>query len=298
VLWPAWSRSWPSADEHTHVLEACGTKRSISSVEISLPGDDVSAITELSRALRGSTRNHSVPGNSGTVAGAGSQFGRCSIGGVYSRNCKNVPNFQVGQARVRVHDAPKLEGMYGLVELDIHADTVCLGHNFRVIAQTDRVCEVSPYHPDYPPITGMPIMQAATAYDDPDSGETVILIVNQGIYLGEALENSILNPNQLRAYGIIVDDIHKHLAPDPNKATHSMRMQGDDFRIPLLMDGVISAFHSRPPTSKKLETCHWIVLTSKKEWNTNSNKFADGCESAIPLSYQAQTILLTHQTAR
>jgi len=47
-------------------------------------------------------------------------------------------------------------------------------------------------------------MLATTAYDDPDSGEMVILIVNQGIYLGETLENSLLSPNQLRAYGIIV----------------------------------------------------------------------------------------------
>jgi hypothetical protein len=90
------------------------------------------------------------------VAGAGSQFGRRSIGGIYSRNYKNVPNFQVNQARVRVHDAPNLEGMYGLVELDTHADMACLGHYFWVIAQTDRVCKVSPYNPDYLPITDMP----------------------------------------------------------------------------------------------------------------------------------------------
>jgi len=207
------------------------------------------AIIEPTRALRGSTGNHSIPGNNGTVACAGSQFGRRSIGGVYSCNYKNVPNFQVSQARVRVHDAPNLEGMYGLVELDTLADMACLGRNFRVIPQTDRVCEVSPYHPDYPPITDMPIVQAATAYDD-----------------------------------LIVDDIPKHLAPGPNKVTHFIRTQDDDFRIPLLMHGVISAFHSRDPTSKELETCCWTVLTSKKEWNPNSNEFAEREEEWVQIS--------------
>jgi hypothetical protein len=127
-------------------------------------------------------------------------------------------------------------------------------------------------------------MLATTAYDDPDSGEMVILIVNQGIYLGETLENSLLSPNQLRAYGIIVDDIPKHLAPDPNKATQSIRTQDDDFRIPLIMHGVISAFHSRHPTSKELETCHWIVLTSEKEWTPNSNEFAEREEEWVQIS--------------
>jgi hypothetical protein len=45
-----------SADQRTRVLEARGTKRSISGVETSLPGDDISAITEPTRALRGSTQ--------------------------------------------------------------------------------------------------------------------------------------------------------------------------------------------------------------------------------------------------
>jgi hypothetical protein len=33
------------------------------------------------------------------------------------------------------------------IELDSHADTTCAGANCRVIAYTDKVCSISPYHP-------------------------------------------------------------------------------------------------------------------------------------------------------
>jgi hypothetical protein len=42
-----------------------------------------------------------------------------------------------------------------------------------VISHTDKVCEVFPYHPRYKSIQEALIVQAAMAYDDPDSGETL-----------------------------------------------------------------------------------------------------------------------------
>ncbi len=169
-----------------------------------------------------------VLSTSGSTSGAGSQFGSRSIGGIYSRRHHRVPNMQVNQTRMWGLNSSNLEGTYGLTEMDSHADTACLGKNFRVIAHTDRVCKVFPYHPDYPPMSDVPIVQVATDYDDPESGETFVLVVNQGLHLGEALENSLFLPNQLRAYGVVVDDIPKHLAPDPNKATHSIWVPNDD----------------------------------------------------------------------
>lgn len=94
-------------------------------------------------------------------------------------------------------------------------------------------------------MSDVPIVQAATAYDDPDSGEMFMLIVNQGLYLGEKLENTLLNPNQLRAFDVAVDDIPKHLAPDPERATHSIWIPNKGLRIPLSLHGIVSAFHSR-----------------------------------------------------
>lgn len=163
-----------STDECTQVLEARGTKRSINGVEITLQRDDnASGITEPTRATQGNADNAAISGSSGGISGAGSQFGRRSIGGIHSRRHHRVPNMRISQTRMWRLNSSNLEGTYRLTELNSHADTACLGKNFRVIAHTDRVCKVSPHHPDYPPMSDV---QAATACDDPESGETFLLI--------------------------------------------------------------------------------------------------------------------------
>ena len=67
----------------------------------------------------------------------------------------------------------------------------------------------------------VPIVTAGMAYDDPESGETFILILSQALYLGEQMKNTLLCPNLLCTNDVIVDDIPKHLAPDPTMAAHS-----------------------------------------------------------------------------
>ena len=45
---------------------------------------------------------------------------------------------------------------------------------------------------------GIKIASAVTAYDNEDTGETVIINVNQGLYFGERLDESLINLNQGR----------------------------------------------------------------------------------------------------
>ena len=120
-----------------------------------------------------------------------------------------------------------------MMELDSHADTCTLGANFRVVAYTEKVCNVQPYHPDYQAQLDIPIVQAATVYTDPDTGESFILIINQGLYMGDSLPASLISPFQLRSYGIIVDDCPKHLSPNPSPSSHSIYIPNMDLRIPL-----------------------------------------------------------------
>jgi hypothetical protein len=83
------------------------------------------------------------------------------------------------------------------IELGYHADTCTLGTNYKVISYTDKDFNVSPYHPDYPAIDGIPILQAAIANTDSDTSETFILVVNQGLYMCDMLDASFFNPNRL-----------------------------------------------------------------------------------------------------
>ena len=41
----------------------------------------------------------------------------------------------------------------------------------------------------------VPIVTGATAYDDPITGETFILLFHESLYYGKKLDHSLINPN-------------------------------------------------------------------------------------------------------
>ena len=133
-------------------------------------------------------------------------------------------------------------------EIDNHADTTCFGKNFRVIQLTSEVCTVSPYLSEYESLSDIPICTAATAVDL-DSGETIILEFGQGLWFGERMEHSLINPNQCRSFGIRVCD-------DPTDGNRKLGMElSDDYVVPFTMRGTTCNFLSRSPTLSELETC-------------------------------------------
>ena len=67
------------------------------------------------------------------------------------------------------------------IELDTHADSMVVGANCCIMHYTGRVCNVSPYRDDYSPIKNVPIVQAATAYQSPYTGQVYILIFNEAL---------------------------------------------------------------------------------------------------------------------
>ena len=90
-------------------------------------------------------------------------------------------------------------------ELDSHADTCALGSNFIILHYTGRVCDVAPYNSQaYEPQRNIPIVTAATAYTNQETGEVSIIVINEALWFGENLTNSLINPNQLRYTGVKV----------------------------------------------------------------------------------------------
>jgi hypothetical protein len=160
------------------------------------------------------------------------------------------------------------------MELDSHADTTCAGANCVVLEFTQQVVDVTPYDKNkYEPEVNIPIVRAVTAYTD-NSGNTYVLILNQALYLPD-LDHSLLNPNQMRMNGVIVDDCPKHLSDPSRPSTHSIYFPDLDIRIPLELGGVISRICTRHPTNDELEHCLWLHLTSDLEWDPHSSSFAD-----------------------
>jgi hypothetical protein len=259
-----------SQEERSQILEARSTtseaRRQIGAVEVVGGNNDdmLSAITTPLTVAQGSA---TIGGN------AGNQFGQRSRSLGMIRSSGRHPSTRTSNQSALQSNSPR--EFHGFIELDSHADTCTVGANFKVTAYTEKTCSVTPYHPKYKSMQDVPIVQAATAYTDPDSGETYMLIVNQALYIGDDLPATLINPNQLRSHGIIVDDCPKHLAPDPAKATHSIFVPQHNLSIPLQMKGVLSCFPTRYPTTQELESCIWVEMTSDKEWDPHSEEFAE-----------------------
>lgn len=149
--------------------------------------------------------------------------------------------------------------MYGDNECDTNADTCCLGTNFIVLSYTSRTADVYPYDKSYQPITNVPIVSGATAYDDIKTGTTYVLVINEGLYYGPKLGHSLINPNQIRQNGI-------HFWDNPYDTSHDLSIETDIVTVPLYTKGTKVYFKTRTPTKHELERCLRVHLTSTHFW--------------------------------
>ena len=178
----------------------------------------VSAVTDYHTQAPSSTNQGT--NNQTHIGSAGSQFGRRRLNAI-SSGMRRTTDRSINAAHSSTRTNAIEQNKTGFAELDTHADTSCVGADCCILSVTDQVCQVLPYHQDYQPFDEVPIVQAATAYDDPNTGITYILIINQALQIPH-LETTLLNPNQMRAHGLIVDDIPKHLLPNPTELSHSI----------------------------------------------------------------------------
>ena len=94
----------------------------------------------------------------------------------------------------------------GINECDTDAGTCCLCRNFTVYKYTRRTADIYTYDKSHTPATNVPIVTGATAYNDPTSGNTFILLFNEALFYGNKMDHSLFNPNQMRKFGIPVWD--------------------------------------------------------------------------------------------
>ena len=127
-----------------------------------------------------------------------------SIASIHSTARRNISGFQDGKRKVSAQGQGSV--VYIIMDLDSHADTIVCGSNCIFIHFMGKECDVAPYTAAYNRIKVVPIVQAAIAYSYPETGETTILILNKAIWIGETMDNTLVNPNQFRAYGMTVQD--------------------------------------------------------------------------------------------
>ena len=137
------------------------------------------------------------------------------------------------------------------LELDSHADTCVLGRDALIILDYQRPVTVVGYDESlgtktYATVSGV------VAYDDPQSGRTLHLIIHQAIHIPH-LDHHLLCPMQCRVNDVIVNDLPKFLASDPTDQTHALTINDPDnplqpVILPLILIGVTLLLYVRPVT--------------------------------------------------
>jgi hypothetical protein len=197
--------------------------------------------------------------------------------GAYSNNAKRQRNSSVGQVKSGTRSIGAVSrtssnysnitpGTVSQLEFDTHADTCCFGANFTFYF-TEHTCEVTPFLESYSPMQNIPVVSAATAYDDPDTGETVILEFHQGLWFGNAMPHSLINPNQCQHYGIVICDNPY----DPDR-TLSLRDPVSETDIPLVYQGNIVSLMTRAPTIEEISdrSLRHVTMSSQELWDPSS----------------------------
>ena len=158
----------------------------------------------------------------------------------------------------------------GHIELDSHADTIVLGANCVVLSHTGQTCEVMPYSDTYKAITDVLVVTGATLWTSPHDGDEYILIFNEALWMGDTLQHTLVNPNQLRAYGTTVQDNPFSPLPlsfDPTNGPV----------IPLTMMGTIIYCTTRAPSVHELSSLPHIILSSSATWDPHNVVFPSNC---------------------
>ena len=158
----------------------------------------------------------------------------------------------------------------GRIELDSHADTIVLGANCVVLSHTGQTCEVMPYSDTYKAITDVPVVTGATLWTSPHDGDEYILIFNEALWMGDTLQHTLVNPNQLRAYGTTVQD-------NPFASSPLIFDPPNGPVIPLTTMGTIIYCTTRAPSDHELSSLPHITLSSTATWDPHNVVFPSNC---------------------
>ena len=87
-----------------------------------------------------------------------------------------------------------------------------------------------------------------------DSGKVVILEFEQGLWFGNTMEKSLINPNQCQKFGI-------QICNDPTDPHRKLVIEAsEDLLIPTTMEGSTCGIITHPPTDNNLHECQNINL--------------------------------------
>ena len=161
-------------------------------------------------------------------------------------------------------------------ELDTHAHTCCVGSECEILHITGKA-DVTEFLETLGKVKEAPIVTAAMAYDDNDSGDTHILVFHQVLHF-PSMTKHLLNPFQLHEAGVnIQDTCPQHLKIDGrSNNSHRITTYNKQLTIPLHLNGIFSSFTVRKPTKHELDIdLHFHIMTNDSpQWEPNDEWYA------------------------
>ena len=100
----------------------------------------------------------------------------------------------------------------------------------------------------------------------------ILPVFYEALWMGDKLDHMLVNPNQLRAYGVNVQD-------NPFMST-SLAISDQDHIISLYSKGTIICGDTRSPMEQELGTLPRMVMTSPHDWDPH-NIFFPSCSCQV-----------------
>ena len=148
---------------------------------------------------------------------------------------------------------------------DSFADTCCSGRHARVESFVDgKTVSANAFTKLVPTLRDLPIANVIFAHDG-DDGVVYLFRVNNSIYLGDGMEDSLLCPNQCRENGIEIDTRPKQYCSAQTAQT--MYVPELDKSFPISHHGPLPYLQVRYPTSEEMLQCDIVDLTLDSDWD-------------------------------
>lgn len=153
--------------------------------------------------------------------------------------------------------------------IDSWADTCCAGHHAHVLeVLKGKSVTTSGFSSDLGSLTDLSIANVTYAYDT-YMGETLILVIDNTIYLGNNMTDSLANPIQCMDNNVQTDLRPRFYYPSEATA-QSIYFSHDNITIPIEYKGPLPFITVRRPSQQELNSCTHVTLTSKYDWDPYS----------------------------
>jgi hypothetical protein len=104
-------------------------------------------------------------------------------------------------------------------------------------------------------MTNLTIVSVATAYGNVVTGETLILVFNEGIDMCAHMDDTLTNPKQYC------------ITESRSATTLSIRTGKFDIRVLLTMFDSFAAVETRLPSWEEVQNCKNLVMPSNSPWH-------------------------------